>query len=82
LKKINISYEGLNDEDICYLKFLQKNERNVGLKSLSQYLDIPEETIINKIEPYLLKKNYIFKSSNGRIITADGTCYLKRYGLM
>ncbi|WPL40420.1 Holliday junction DNA helicase RuvB C-terminal domain-containing protein [Malacoplasma iowae] len=36
-----------------------------------------EKTIVNKIEPYLLKKNLILKTSLGRVLTIYGETYLE-----
>lgn len=77
LKKIGIFHMGLNQMDINYLKVLATNKK-MGLKSLSQILNIDEKTIVNKIEPYLIKKNLIQKNTNGRNITVFGIDYLEK----
>lgn len=68
--KLNID-KGLNELDISYLKSLSKNT-GTSLKSISQILNIDEKTIINKIEPYLIKNKIITKSSKGRMLTDKG----------
>lgn len=76
LKKIGIYEYGLNDLDIRYLNLLKSNKA-VGLKTISQILNLDEKTIVNKIEPYLLKKNLILKTSLGRVLTNNGETYLE-----
>lgn len=75
LKKIGIYTLGLNEMDLNYLKVLLKNKK-VGLKTISQILNIDEKTIQNKIEPFLIKMNLIYKTTNGRSITDKGIDYL------
>lgn len=76
-KKIGLHPLGLNQIDIEYLKLLCTN-RKTGLKTISQILYMDEKTILEKIEPYLIKKNLILKTSNGRIITEEGIDYINR----
>lgn len=76
LKKIGIYTLGLNDMDLNYLKVLLKNKK-IGLKTISQILNVDEKTIQNKIEPFLIKMNLISKSTNGRSITNKGINYLE-----
>ena len=75
LKKIGIFELGLNSIDLNYLKAINTNKK-MGIKSLSQILNIDEKTIINKIEPYLIQLNFVTKDSNGRSITKYGKDYL------
>lgn len=75
LKKIGIYTLGLNNIDLNYLRVLFKNKR-MGLKTISQILNIDEKTIQNKIEPFLIKMNLISKTTNGRSITNEGINYL------
>lgn len=76
LKKIGIYEDGLNELDVRYLNLLKDN-KSIGLKTISQILNLDERTIVNKIEPYLLKKNFILKTSLGRMLTNLGEDYLK-----
>ncbi len=75
LKKIGIFELGLNSIDLNYLRAINTNKK-MGIKSLSQILNIDEKTIINKIEPYLIQLNFVTKDSNGRSITKYGKDYL------
>lgn len=74
-KKIGLHPLGLNNIDIEYLKLLYVNKKT-GLKTISQILYIDEKTVLEKIEPYLIKKNLILKTNAGRIITEEGINYL------
>lgn len=75
--KIGLHPLGLNNIDIEYLKLLYSNKRT-GLKTISQILYMDEKTILEKIEPYLIKKNLISKTNIGRVITEEGIDYLNR----
>ncbi len=41
-------------------------------------INVDEKTIINKIEPYLLKNKFIYKTNLGRKITESGRELLKK----
>lgn len=72
LSKLGIIYEGIDKNDYSYLKLLQNHSASIGLKTISQTINIDEETIQYKIEPYLLKNEYIIKTSKGRKLTNKG----------
>ena len=72
LSKLGIVYEGIDKNDYSYLKLLQNHSTPIGLKTISQTINIDEETIQYKIEPYLLKNEYIIKTSKGRKLTNKG----------
>ena len=72
LSKLGIIYEGIDKNDYSYLKLLQNHSIPIGLKTISQTINIDEETIQYKIEPYLLKNEYIIKTSKGRKLTNKG----------
>lgn len=71
LNKIGVFENGLEAIDIQYLNLLKENKK-IGLKTLSQLLNVDEKTLANKIEPFLIKNFYISKSLNGRFITDKG----------
>lgn len=75
LNRMGIFDLGLNIIDLNYLKALNVNKK-VGIKSISQILNIDEKTIENKIEPYLIQLKFVIKSNNGRVITQLGKNYL------
>ncbi|MGL4647123.1 MAG: Holliday junction branch migration DNA helicase RuvB [Mycoplasmoidaceae bacterium] len=81
LKRMKIYEMGINENDINYLKLIYQNQ-NISLKTISQILFIDENTILNKIEPYLLKINYIEKSNKGRKLTEDGIVFMTRNNLI
>ncbi|WP_052663906.1 Holliday junction branch migration DNA helicase RuvB [Mycoplasmoides alvi] len=75
MKELNINRFGLTKQDIKYLKSLFSN-KFLGLKTLCLINDIDPLTIETKIEPLLLKMNFIKKTHKGRIITDEGKKYL------
>ncbi len=70
-KSIGIYEYGLNEIDLEYLNSLNNNGY-VGIKTISQIMNIDEKTIISKIEPFLLKQKFVSKEINGRKITKQG----------
>jgi len=81
LSNLNIT-NGLNEDDILYLKNIINYTKPIGLKTISSCINIDEDTIENKIEPYLLNKNFIEKKSNGRIITDYAKNWLKNLNII
>lgn len=77
LKRLGIYKFGLTEIDLTYLEILSNN-KYTSIKTISQILNIDEKTILNKIEPYLLKKKIIEKNNRGRILTEYGFEYLKK----
>ncbi|MCV3753966.1 Holliday junction branch migration DNA helicase RuvB [Ureaplasma zalophigenitalium] len=76
LKKMQMFDDGLSIEDVHYLQVLYKHEEEMGLKTLSQILMTDPQTIETKIEPFLLKNQYIIKNLKGRKISAKGCAFL------
>lgn len=77
LNQIGVFDNGLDEIDVLYLKILANNKK-MGLKSLSQFLNVDEKTIVNKIEPHLIKNMYINKTISGRTITDKGVAFLNK----
>lgn len=75
LTKMNIYKFGLTNLDINYLNIL-KFRKIVGVESINQILDSTISTIINNIEPNLIKNNLIKKTFRGRELTEFGKEYL------
>jgi len=71
---LNVDEEGLTEDDRLYLEkldFIQNKVdkgRPVGIKRLSTALSMSEETLINRVEPYLVRLGKIYKGSEGRSI--------------
>ena len=78
LKNIGYIYKEFDKNDLVYLKALDAQDHPLGIKTLSQITSIDEQTIMLKIEPYLLKKKLINKTQNGRVITKEGYIILRQ----
>ena len=78
LKNIGFIYKEFDNNDLIYLKALDAQENPIGIKTLSQITSIDEQTIMLKIEPYLLKKKLINKTQSGRVITKEGYIILRQ----
>lgn len=60
---------GLDVYDRMYIDVLKKSKGSpLGLKSISSITGIAIETIENSIEPYLVRKGFVQRTSKGRII--------------
>lgn len=59
---------GFNHYDRQYLNFLKVNKR-ASLATLSRVLCIPQGTLLNEIEPFLIKQSLIEITNRGRIYT-------------
>ncbi|MCF0217997.1 MAG: Holliday junction branch migration DNA helicase RuvB [Malacoplasma sp.] len=78
LENIGVYEYGLNEIDLNYLSCIKANKK-VGLKTISQILNVDEKTILDKIEPFLIKKNLIFKSINGRSLSEKGIEFISKF---
>jgi Holliday junction DNA helicase RuvB len=65
-----IGADGSTEEDRRYLEFLKKQSGPVGINTISSSLGIDRCTIEEVIEPFLLSRQLIQKTSKGRICTA------------
>lgn len=63
-----INSDGLNIEDIKYLNLLKNSKTPLGINTIVANLDIDKDTIEQIIEPFLLQKQLIQKTTKGRII--------------
>lgn len=69
LEMKGIDSDGLTTDDHRYLDVLRNNwPFSVGLNALSKELQIDATTIENVIEPHLLRKKLITRTSSGRLI--------------
>jgi holliday junction DNA helicase RuvB len=68
---------GLSRNEWRYLQALADHGGKVGLTTLSALLDEPQYTIQEVYEPHLLRKGFVQKTINGRILTPKGVEVLK-----
>lgn len=71
---LEINKNGLDKADVNLLQALKNSfsGKPVGLETLSHFMGEDSQTIEDMIEPYLLKKGYIARTSRGRVITEEG----------
>ena len=76
---LNIDDNGLNYEDYKYLFTLYNlsNKSSIGLESLALSLNENVKTISDVIEPYLIHKEFIYRTKQGRCLTDKGIEYVK-----
>ena len=74
LKKMRIDSEGLDDMDRKYLKCISEdyNGGPVGIETLSAALLEQKDIIEDVIEPYLMQKGLVQRTSRGRILSKKG----------
>ena len=83
-KAIGMYKDGLSEHHIIYLKTLANifGERAASLDSLMGVINETRQNIEVEIEPLLVKKGFIEKSSRGRKITTIGMRYIISYNLL
>ena len=79
LEKIHIDNEGLDDLDRKYLKSIINihNGGPIGIEAVSATLGEDKDTLENVIEPYLLNKGFVKRTSRGRMVTELSYKHLK-----
>ena len=75
---------GLNDSHINYMLNLYDSfgYKYISLETISGILGEEKINIEREIEPILLSKSLVSKSSKGRALTAEGACYLRKHKFM
>lgn len=68
MEQLNIDKDGFTQNDKLYLTTLKRSKIPLGLKSIVDITGIDEYTIVNIIEPFLLRNNLILRTTKGRII--------------
>ena len=71
----NIVKDGYTTKDIKTLAYLSKN-KTCGIDSISSYLNIPRQSFLYEVEPYLLQTGLIVRKGTGRSITSEGIMFL------
>lgn len=78
LLELEVDSEGLDLMDLTYLKCLGHNYScgPVGIDTLSAALSEEKDTVEDVIEPFLIQKGFIQRTSRGRILTVEGSKYI------
>ncbi|PPE04462.1 Holliday junction DNA helicase RuvB [Entomoplasma ellychniae] len=76
-RQMQIYEFGLYEKDFEYLKKL-KEHKCLGVDYIGQMINVPSATIINNIEPILIKEKLITRTIKGRILTNKGIEYLNK----
>ncbi len=74
LEKLGIYMYGIREMDKKILKLIAERYDGgpVGIKTISSLLDEEEKTLLDHIEPFLLKIGLIEKTKKGRVVTQKG----------
>jgi Holliday junction DNA helicase RuvB len=72
LDMAEVDREGLDKQDRRYLELLVgvHNGGPAGVESLAASMTLPVDTLSDEIEPYLLREQFIVRTSRGRVATA------------
>jgi len=72
-----VDYKGLDRLDRQYLITLSKNYNGgpAGIEALAATLNEESQTLMDVVEPYLLKIGFIIRTPSGRKVTIDGLKY-------
>lgn len=68
LSLLKIDKHGLTLDDRKYIKCLKDFNSPVGLNTIASFTSISKETIQNVIEPFLISKGLVIKTTRGRIL--------------
>lgn len=71
LTKLGYDEHGFSVDDRRYMKLLRTSVRPMGLRTLSASMNVPEETIENDIEPYLMRLGIVVRTERGRTLSAQ-----------
>jgi Holliday junction DNA helicase RuvB len=69
---------GLGRQETKYLKYLALTQKAVGIHTLAALLGEESRSVEESIEPFLIEKGFIEKSSRGRVISAAGKEYVRQ----
>jgi Holliday junction DNA helicase RuvB len=79
LKKLQIIANGVNYDDLNYMRAIYQTNRALGLKTISQIVSIDLFTLETYIEPFLISNQYVEKTTQGRTLTPKGKDFVKTY---
>lgn len=77
---MNIDSIGLTKTEIKILRLLHERRDPIGLDNIAIVSNESQKNIKNTVEPYLIQKGLIVRSSKGRCITDEGVHHLDKAG--
>ena len=77
LKSFGIIKNGYTNKDLQVLRYLNLNEKGIGLQGLTSYLGTSATNYTHQIEPYLLKNELLIRTARGRKLTEKGKIKIK-----
>ena len=80
LKQMGIDSEGLDEMDRKYLNCISKNYSGgpVGIETLSAALLEQRDIIEDVIEPYLMQKGLVQRTSRGRLLSKKAVEHIEK----
>jgi Holliday junction DNA helicase RuvB len=80
METLGIDEKGLDDSDRRLLKVIAQNYSGgpVGIEALAATLNEEVDTLVDVVEPYLLKTGLLKRTSRGRELSATGAEHIKK----
>ena len=75
-----VDENGLENKDREVLKVLYDNKLPIGVENLAVITNEAAKTISDSVEPFLIQRGLMIRSSKGRLITETGIRYLEAHG--
>ena len=72
---LGIDRMGLDRTARSYLRILEASSGPIGLATICNYVNEDQDTIVNNVEPYLMRLGFVQKSVKGRLLTRAGREY-------
>ena len=78
LDMLEVDSEGLDARDRSYLETLIRvyGGGPAGIEALAATLNVSADTLADEVEPYLLRRGYIIRTSRGRVATPEAYAHL------
>ncbi len=78
LEMQGIDRAGLDGQDRSYMKTIVRvfGGGPVGVEAVAHTLNVPADTLIDEVEPYLLRSELVVRTPRGRRVTAAGLAHL------
>lgn len=73
-----VDAEGLDELDLRYLTTVANHNGAVGIDAIAATINEEANTITDIVEPFLLKLNFVVRTSQGRKITDKGLAHIGR----
>ena len=83
MAQLGIDHDGLDELDRRFLRIMQENYQGgpVGIEALAATINEETDTLMDVVEPYLLKIGFLNRTPRGRQLTQKSLDYIKMMAL-